>query len=244
MQEIYRQVDPAVSAMVSDTVAARGIPTTLDAANDLADDLYPVVLEQRGYLAAREKSLILQEHPLLTVPDSPAYPLTAIRKLVYRAAGLQPVPQLADVEVFDQKTQSMQRMSVPPWVYPGEERMLEEFNRRLAAASGRHSRQASRSVVLLAAKENKVRWARQLAGAENCGFCAMLVGRGAVYTKKTARFLTHDNCDCTATIVENNTWRGEEESDRLYDLWLKSGNNLTEFTKLYRELQDNEQMAA
>ena len=33
---------------------------------------------------------------------------------------------------------------------------------------------------------------------ETCDFCRMLIGRGAVYTDKSVRFKSHDNCRCTA----------------------------------------------
>jgi hypothetical protein len=39
-------------------------------------------------------------------------------------------------------------------------------------------------------------WAR--AGTGNCDFCAMLIGRGAVYTEATADFESHDHCGCVA----------------------------------------------
>lgn len=41
-------------------------------------------------------------------------------------------------------------------------------------------------------------WARFARGAETCGFCYMLTSRGAVYTDRTAKFGSHDNCDCGA----------------------------------------------
>ena len=40
-------------------------------------------------------------------------------------------------------------------------------------------------------------WQRVGAGA--CGFCAMLIGRGAVYTEAGADFASHDHCHCSAT---------------------------------------------
>lgn len=39
-------------------------------------------------------------------------------------------------------------------------------------------------------------WQRE--GAGECGFCAMLIGRGAVYTEATADFGAHDHCKCSA----------------------------------------------
>ncbi len=38
----------------------------------------------------------------------------------------------------------------------------------------------------------------QRAGAGECSFCRMLIGRGAVYTKSSVTFGAHDHCRCTA----------------------------------------------
>lgn len=35
-------------------------------------------------------------------------------------------------------------------------------------------------------------------GSGGCDFCAMLIGRGAVYTKATVDFSSHDHCNCSA----------------------------------------------
>lgn len=35
-------------------------------------------------------------------------------------------------------------------------------------------------------------------GTPRCDFCAMLIGRGAVYTEATADFEAHDHCNCAA----------------------------------------------
>lgn len=35
-------------------------------------------------------------------------------------------------------------------------------------------------------------------GSPKCSFCAMLISRGAVYSKRGASFASHDNCDCQA----------------------------------------------
>lgn len=42
-------------------------------------------------------------------------------------------------------------------------------------------------------------WRRVGRGA--CGFCAMLIGRGAVYNEATVRFSSHAHCHCTAEPV-------------------------------------------
>ena len=41
-------------------------------------------------------------------------------------------------------------------------------------------------------------WRRVGVGA-NCGFCQMLIGRGAVYTEASVTFRSHDHCNCVAT---------------------------------------------
>lgn len=42
-------------------------------------------------------------------------------------------------------------------------------------------------------------WARE--GVGGCDFCAMLIGRGAVYSEDTASFDSHDHCNCVAVPV-------------------------------------------
>lgn len=40
-------------------------------------------------------------------------------------------------------------------------------------------------------------------GAGECGFCAMLVSRGAVYTKASVDFASHDHCKCSVAPAWN-----------------------------------------
>jgi hypothetical protein len=47
-------------------------------------------------------------------------------------------------------------------------------------------------------------WARFTNG-DSCAFCLMLAARGGVYTEKTSRFGAHDNCDCSAGPVWDQT---------------------------------------
>lgn len=44
---------------------------------------------------------------------------------------------------------------------------------------------------------NAAGW-RRVGVGENCKFCQMLIGRGAVYKDATARFASHQNCNCVA----------------------------------------------
>ncbi len=46
------------------------------------------------------------------------------------------------------------------------------------------------------ADPSAVGWRR--VGAGECGFCSMLLGRGAVYSEATADFAAHDHCQCGA----------------------------------------------
>jgi hypothetical protein len=41
-------------------------------------------------------------------------------------------------------------------------------------------------------------WQRVGVGS-NCGFCQMLIGRGAVYTDASVTFRSHDHCNCAAS---------------------------------------------
>lgn len=38
----------------------------------------------------------------------------------------------------------------------------------------------------------------QRVGSGSCAFCAMLIGRGAVYSEASADFASHDHCNCAA----------------------------------------------
>ena len=45
----------------------------------------------------------------------------------------------------------------------------------------------------------------QRVGSGECEFCAMLIGRGAVYSEATADFASHDSCRCAAVPA----WKGQ-----------------------------------
>lgn len=49
------------------------------------------------------------------------------------------------------------------------------------------------------ADPSAVGWQR--VGVGDCNFCAMLIGRGAVYSEATADFEAHDHCQCGAEPV-------------------------------------------
>lgn len=60
-----------------------------------------------------------------------------------------------------------------------------------------------RLIDLSEADENATGWAR-VGDGHPCYFCAMLIGRGPVYTEQTVRFRAHDGCGCSAKPVFKN----------------------------------------
>lgn len=57
---------------------------------------------------------------------------------------------------------------------------------------------ASRLTVTSAAAADPKAIGWQRTGTGKCAFCAMLIGRGAVYTEAGADFASHDHCGCAA----------------------------------------------
>lgn len=57
---------------------------------------------------------------------------------------------------------------------------------------GRHTVEAS-----VAADPNATGW-RRVGDGDDCKFCRMLIGRGEVYSADTAKFASHDRCNCAA----------------------------------------------
>ena len=54
----------------------------------------------------------------------------------------------------------------------------------------------------------------QRVGSGECGFCSMLINRGAVYSEASADFGSHDNCNCSAVAA----WGGEPVPVKPYKL--------------------------
>lgn len=50
---------------------------------------------------------------------------------------------------------------------------------------------------------------RRVGNGDSCAFCRMLIGRGNVYSADTARFASHDHCDCLAEPA----WGGGEPAE-------------------------------
>lgn len=56
----------------------------------------------------------------------------------------------------------------------------------------------SRETVMGASMADPAAEGWQRVGVGSCPFCAMLIGRGAVYTESSATFASHDHCHCSA----------------------------------------------
>lgn len=57
---------------------------------------------------------------------------------------------------------------------------------------------ASRETVALSSVADPAADGWQRAGSGECTFCSMLIGRGAVYSERSADFASHDHCRCVA----------------------------------------------
>jgi hypothetical protein len=70
---------------------------------------------------------------------------------------------------------------------------------RVAGGFQRIVADAHRDTIIgsLAADPAGKGWRRQTTGG-SCKFCVRIAGRGAVYSARTARFSSHDDCDCIA----------------------------------------------
>ncbi|QDP43633.1 minor capsid protein [Gordonia phage PhorbesPhlower] len=83
----------------------------------------------------------------------------------------------------------------------GSQLAVENWDSALALISGglvKRMLTASRQTLTTAAVEDPQARGWQRSGRGQCGFCRMLISRGAVYTRATVNFGAHDNCRCVA----------------------------------------------
>lgn len=71
---------------------------------------------------------------------------------------------------------------------------------------------ASRLTIAGSSIEDPAALGWQREGAGECAFCAMLVGRGAVYSEAGADFAAHDHCRCSAVPA----FKGQPRPVRAY----------------------------
>jgi len=90
---------------------------------------------------------------------------------------------------------------------------------RISGATRRLVRLTGRQTIINNTRRDpaKPRYAR-VTRPGACPFCLMLVSRGAVYSKDTSKFRSHDHCRCFATPVFN-TSQLPDESKRLAEEW-------------------------
>lgn len=237
MQLHYVRSESAVKSAVRDLVGTYGVPTTPEAADDLAARLWPVLSDQRATLAARELELIKDDFPDFLAANRRFYPVTATSRATRNAAGLNPYAPGFAVEHLDPVSQKQARQIVRAWQHADDPAVIARFIEELAASASRHVKSASRDLVTDTARLNRAGWARQLTGAESCAFCAMLVSRGPMYSKESVNFQTHNHCDCTATLVRNagDDYPGKEQARILNGLYRAAEGDLTKMGKLIQE---------
>jgi hypothetical protein len=75
-----------------------------------------------------------------------------------------------------------------------------------AAAAGRHALTGGRTTITRTVETDRhaVGWARATSG-NPCAFCALIAGRGPVFSEESAAFEAHDGCACTAEPVYSRT---------------------------------------
>lgn len=100
---------------------------------------------------------------------------------------------------------------------PVEDAMRRGLVASVGAAS-RHVADAGRETIYGTARESSLRVARVTDGSP-CAFCAMLAGRGAVYTEETGDFQSHDACGCTTEPAIGDDYSPPARSQDFADLY-------------------------
>jgi hypothetical protein len=161
--------------------------------------------------------------------------MLAVRHMQYSASssGVS-LPEVARIAPYDSDAvvQVLERVTEPARALDVSDRVVvRHVADNAGAALARHAHQAGRDAVKDTAQSAGVRvgWTRVLTGAENCGFCAMLASRGPVYRSEgSAKFLTHDHCDCRPQLVfRDRPWDGMEQYETLSKLWASSTKRLS-----------------
>lgn len=95
----------------------------------------------------------------------------------------------------------------------------------------------SRQVLTTAATDDPAAHGWQRAGHGECAFCAMLISRGAVYTRGTVDFASHNHCRCTAVPA----WGGRELPVKPFQ---PSSRNITDADRqrVYRYLREHPEL--
>ena len=142
----------------------------------------------------------------------------------YGSAGATAAADWYDAVRDKQRVAGRFRASVPPKRDPGvgpltgwaasNATSLETFQDLALGGYTRRILNYSRSTVTrnAVADPGAGGWMRQGDG-DSCEFCAMLIGRGAVYGEHSVDFASHDHCGCVAVPA----FRGRARPVRLAD---------------------------
>lgn len=95
--------------------------------------------------------------------------------------------------------EALARWGVDPLL--GAEPDVDAALARVAGGMQRTIADGARTTVSLASVRDPATAGWKRLGSGNCGFCRMLIGRGAVYSASTASFASHDHCRCMAAPV-------------------------------------------
>lgn len=77
----------------------------------------------------------------------------------------------------------------------------EAFRTLISGGIQRRITNYSRNVITTSAVRDPKSGGWMRTGTGECGFCAMLISRGAVYSKETVDFASHDHCECHVAPV-------------------------------------------
>ncbi len=111
-------------------------------------------------------------------------------------------------ETADRGEHALAGWATAPWKdVPSDEVDWSAVRQRLHGGLQRRISDVARDTISYSSVQDRgaTGWQR-VASASGCAFCQMLAGRGYVYTKKTADFASHDDCNCVATVA----WKGLE----------------------------------
>lgn len=101
------------------------------------------------------------------------------------------------VDLGDTRTDQLARVAVGP-LFSAE----PDWRSALVLAQGGLQRRvangARQTVMRSSIRDPQARGWQRVGDGNTCEFCAMLLGRGAVYTEETADFAAHDHCGCSA----------------------------------------------
>lgn len=243
---LWRRLIRSLSRQVTRRISADGVPVTVEQRQQMARRLHPVIVAQRQRSYQAAVAQIREAEPLLQPAPIREYPPEAVEAVLKRAT--EPPPRdirsrarvtVAPAELDSRsRRQSRVRVTGPSPENRTDSVVVREVAEQVSVTLGRHVQQAARDAVADTAEAagDEIRWARVLAGDENCAFCAMLASRGPVYRSEQTALgrggarldAYHDNCDCRAVLVrEGEDWEGREQQEWLETLWMTATDRMS-----------------